>query len=163
MRNTRPHYFAANDDARESALSGWHANLLLIQRRHCILFVHDSTRFPVFLPALKKDDFANLDDWFSDGFMNTLLKTGTDDKLMQHAQAMLAPLQCDSECNRSVQGTMNQMAQSIKFDLEYDNISVADITGYRLGARLAERPCMITRAKDCIWPIKAMHELILSA
>lgn len=38
---------AAN--APETRLSGWHAKPLLLQRRHCLLFVHDSTRFPVLM------------------------------------------------------------------------------------------------------------------
>jgi hypothetical protein len=62
----------------ESPLRGWHANLILLQRRQCVLFVHDATRFPVFVPALKKDHFADLDWFFQDSFMNTLLKLGAN-------------------------------------------------------------------------------------
>ena len=160
LKSKRPSMFGANDDSRVSKLSGWHANLLLLQRRQCVLFVHDATRFPVFVPALKKEDFAVLDDRFIDGFMNTLLKTGADDALMQRAHAALGPLVCDTDCDRSVQGTMNQMSQDIRFSLEYENVSVADITGYRVGAWLADRPCTVKGRKDCIWPDRAMRELL---
>jgi len=37
----------------------------------CVLFVHDMTRFPLFMPALEKNDFAELDYWFIGSFMNT--------------------------------------------------------------------------------------------
>jgi len=152
-----PH--AANDEG-ESPLSGWHANLILLQRRQCVLFVHDATRFPVFVPALKKDDFADLDWFFQDGFMNTLLKVGADQRHMDAAEKMLAPLVCDNDCNRSVQGTLNQMGQDLGFMLEYDRASVMDLSPYKTGAWLAERPCNAKGVRDCIWPSRAMLELL---
>jgi hypothetical protein len=159
LNNKHPNEYAANDGP-ESPLSGWHANLLLIQRRQCVLFVHDATRFPVFIPALKKDDFANLDYWFQDGYMNTLLKTGADDALMDRAHAVLGTLLCNTDCDRSVQGTMNRMAQEIEWALQDKGVKVAEITGYRVGAWLAEQPCNAKGVKDCIWPKDAMHGLL---
>ena len=153
---------SAGNDSVGSLLSGWHANLILLQRRQCVLFVHDATRFPVFIPALTKDDFANLDLRFADGFMNTLLKTGADDALMDHATAALSPLVCDSNCNRSVQGTLNQMGQDIEHLLWYENASIMDLNPYRTGAWLADRPCTVKGVKDCIWPVQAMHALLRS-
>ncbi len=159
LNSKRPSPYAANDTAA-ALLSDWHANLLMVQRRQCLLFVHDATRFPVFVPALKKADFADLEYFFTDSFMNTLLKTGVDDELMQRAHASLGPLVCDTDCNRSVQGTMNRMAQEIGFYFDDKGASVADITGYRVGAWLAERPCTVRGVKGCIWPKRAMHELV---
>ncbi|RDH82033.1 MAG: hypothetical protein DIZ78_16495 [endosymbiont of Escarpia spicata] len=126
LKNKRPSHYPANE-GDESPLSGWHANLILLQRRQCVLLVHDATRFPVFIPALKKADFAELDYWFADGFMNALLKTGADDVLMDCAHAALGPLVCDTECDRSVQGTMNRMAQDIEHMLWYEDASVMDL------------------------------------
>lgn len=144
----------------QTSLSTWHANLITLQRRQCVLFVHDATRFPVFVPALKKADFAELDWHFRDGFMNTLLKVGAEESHMEAAERMLAPLVCDNDCNRSVQGTLNQMAQDLGFMLEYDNTSVMDLAPYRTGAWLAERPCTAKGVKDCLWPDRAMLGLL---
>ena len=74
--------FIANDKTNyssqtvlsENPLSGWHANLITLQRRNCILMVHDETRFPLFMTCLTKPDFANLNWYFQDTLMNTLLK-----------------------------------------------------------------------------------------
>ncbi|MES9850334.1 MAG: hypothetical protein ABW170_00695 [Candidatus Thiodiazotropha sp. L084R] len=159
LKSKRSSLYAVND-APETPLSGWHANLLLLQRRQCVLFVHDTTRFPVFVPALKKADFAELDYWFADGFMNTLLKTGADDALMGRAQAALGPLACDNDCNRSVQGSMNRMAQDLEHKLWVKNGSVMDLAPYRTSVWLAERPCSVKGVKECIWPIEAMHKLL---
>ena len=157
--NRKPSLYAANDGV-ESPISGWHANLILLQRRQCVLMVHDTTRFPVFIPALKKDDFPELDRHFSDVFMNALLKTGADDHLMALGHVALGPLVCDTNCDRSVQGTMNQMAQDIQHLLWNENASVNDLGPYRTSVWLAERPCKAKGVKGCIWPIDAMHSLL---
>ncbi|AKS43219.1 DUF6933 domain-containing protein [Wenzhouxiangella marina] len=161
IRTPRHSRVAANDDDLETRLSGWHAKRLLIQRRQCLLFVHDATRFPVFVPAVLKAVFAALDYHFSTSFMNTLLKTGADNELMDRAQAALAPLVCDSVCDRSVQGTMNQMGQDLDYLFDDDRTPVNELTGYRQGAWLADRPCMVKGGKECLWPKQAMRDFLL--
>ena len=148
-------------DPATNPLSDWHANLILLQRRQCVLFVHDVTRFPVFVPVLKKADFAALDWHFQDCFMNTLLKVGVEDRHMKAAEKLLSPLVCDNDCNRSVQGTLNQMGQDLGHMLDYDQSSVMDLSSYRTGAWLADRPCNVKSVRDCIWPARAMLELLV--
>ncbi|WP_206618025.1 hypothetical protein [Hahella sp. KA22] len=150
-------------NSTESPLSGWHANLIILQRRQCVLFVHDATRFPLFAPSLKKADFARLDWHFTDVFMNTLLKVGASEQALENAQRFLAPLVCDSVCNRSVQGTMNQMTQDLENRLWFDRSSVKDLLPYSTSAWLTERPCNVKGVKDCIWPTKAMLSLLEKA
>lgn len=149
------HYLETNDAKHPglSSLGSWHANLLTIQRRNCLLFVHDQTRFPVFIPALKKPDFANLNHLFGDGLMNTLLKCGATDIQLERAAQHLQPLQFDTVCNRSVQGTLNRVGLEIEHVLYYDNINVAEITGYRLSAEMADRPCTVKGRKDYLLPV----------
>lgn len=148
--------------AGESLLSGWNANLILLQRRQCVLFVHDATRFPVFVPALKKADFAELDYFFQDAFMNTLLKVGAEERHMSAAERLLAPLVCDSLTDRSVLGTLNQMGQDLGIKLDYDQVSVMDLSPYQTGAWLADRPCQ-AKGKGWLWPGRAMLDLLLGA
>lgn len=146
----------------ENPLNSWHGNLLTLQRRNCMLLVHDATRFAVLMTCLKKTDFANLDWWFVDTFMNTLLKCGANNKQMEAAHNHLAPLSIDNNCNRSVQGTMNQMKGDIEHKLWYDNVDIGDLSAYRMGVWLSDRPCTVKGHKDCIWPIKAMLALLSS-
>lgn len=140
-------------------LSGWHGKLMTLQRRNCLLLVHDATRFPVFMPCLTKPDFAELNDRFIDALMNTLLKCGANEVQLDAMRQCLRPLQVDSQCNRSVQGTLNQMAQAVEHALWYDNQNVADLTGYSMGAWLADRPCSV-KDKGMVWPQKEMLALL---
>ncbi|MGP4845557.1 DUF6933 domain-containing protein [Marinobacter sp. 1Y8] len=159
LKCKRPFPQAANDEA-ESLLSGWHANLITIQRRNCVIFIHDTTRFPVLATCLTKPNFADLDWWFQDALMNTLIKAGANEKHMDAAAGALAALVCDTDCNRSVQATMNRMKQDLDCMLWYDNLAIADLAPYHTGAHLADHPCTVKGVKDCIWPRKAMLELL---
>jgi hypothetical protein len=132
-------------------LSGWHANLLTLQRRQCVLMLHNSTRFPVFMPGLIKADLAAFNDRFVDTFMNTLLKCGATDHHMQAAHEYLRPLQATAPCSRSVLGTLNQMQGDAESMIWHDNLNVAEITGYRIGAWLADTPCHI-KGWCKLWP-----------
>lgn len=138
----------------------WHANLITIQRRQCVIAVHDATRFTLFIPCLTKKDFANLDWHFNDVFINTLLKSDLPPELVDAAATNYQPLTLDITCNRSVQGTMNQVAQEIDYGLYYKNTSVADISPYRYSADLSHRPCGVKGQKDYIWPDKEMAQLL---
>ena len=159
LRRKRLLPYAVNDEP-ESPLSSWHANLLTIQRRNCVPFVHDSTRFPVLATCLTKPDFTELDWWFQDAFMNTLLKSGANEAQMDAAESALAELVCDSECDRSVQATMNRMGQELEHLIWYDRLSISDLAPYRAGAWLADRPCTVKGVKGAIWPQREMLALL---
>jgi hypothetical protein len=145
--------------APQSKLGSWHANLLTIQRRNCLLFVHDQTRFPVFIPALTKPDFAKIDRFFDDALMNTLLKCDATQEQLDTAAALLQPLAFVGGTDRSVLGTLNQLGQDIDHILYFDSLNVADMAGYALSASLAERPCHVKGQKDYIWPRDAFQLL----
>jgi Domain of unknown function (DUF6933) len=147
----------------ENPLSGWHGNLITLQRRNCIVMVHDATRFPLFLLCLTKPDFENLDYWFADALMNTLLKVGANDQQMTTATKLLAKLSIDSVCDRSVQGTMNRIKGDVEHMIWYDDAKIVDLSGPKIGAWLADSPCSIKGQKDFIIPNKAMLELLDNA
>lgn len=140
-------------------LGGWQGNLVTLQRRNCVMLLHEATRFPLFLPALAKPDFVEFNDRFVDALMNTLLKSGAKDLHMDAAHRYLRPLQVVAQCNRSAQGTLNQ----IKLDLEHvvlrEDVHIAEITGYRVGAWLADRPTVL-KGRQVIWPRDAFLEML---
>ncbi|APS32132.1 hypothetical protein RC91_09715 [Pectobacterium brasiliense] len=140
-------------------LSNWHGNLITLQRRNCVLLVHDATRFPLVIPALIKKDFAELNDHFTDSFINTLLKCGADEDQLNAAQHYLRPLQVDTQCSRSVQGTLNQMKGDIEHVVWFDNLNIAELTGYSLGQQLAGRPCSV-KGQGYLCPQKEMLSLL---
>lgn len=145
-------YLYHHERGAASKLGDWHANLLTIQRRNCVLFVHDQTRFPLFVPALKKQHLANLDRWFDDALINTLMKCGVDDAQLEKAEHHVHRLRIDTQCDRSVQGTMNRMAFELEHAIHYNGVRINEITGYRHAAWLADTPCSAKGRKEALWP-----------
>ncbi len=141
-------------------LRDWHANLVMIQRRNCVLLVHDQTRFVVFIPCLTKKGFSAFQHEFEFAFMNTILKCGANEQQMNMAHSLLEKIQIDTNCCRSVQGTQNQMVQYAKHMVLYDDIDITQITGHRLGAHLADTPCTVKGRKDTVWPKRDMLGLL---
>ncbi|WP_196160723.1 hypothetical protein [Reinekea sp. G2M2-21] len=144
------------DISHHNPLNNWHANLLTLQRRNCVLFVHNETRFPVFVKGLLKPDFAELAWHFEDGLMNTLLKLDANQQQLDTAAKYLATLTFDTTCDRSVQGTMNRMAGDIDHIIYIDQLKIEEVSTYKLGAWLAERPCNIKSQKEWVFPKEAM-------
>ncbi len=138
----------------------WHSNIVTIQRRQCIIAVHDTTRFALFIPCLTKKDFVNFDGQFNDVFINTLLKSDIPPELVNVAAMNYQPLTFDTTCNRSVQGTMNQVSQDIDYELYYNRALVADICAYRYSSDLSHRPRGVKGLKDYIWPDREMAQLL---
>lgn len=141
-------------------LRDWHANLVTIQRRSCVLLLHDQTRFTVFIPCLTKKEFGGFQNEFEYAFMNTILKCGANDRQMNVAHRLLEKIEIDTNCNRSVQGTLNQMVQYTKHMFLYDEADVTQVTGHRLGAHLADTPCTVKGRKDTVWPKREMLALL---
>ncbi len=160
-RTATASHLAANDEGA-SLLSGWHGNLVTLQRRNCVLFVHDTTRFTLLLMGLTKPDFAKLDFLFQDALMNTLLKCGANDEQMRAVVMQLQDLCFDTQCDRSVQGSLNRMKSDIEHLLWYDNADIMALSAYRTSVWLSNRPSVLKgmKSNECLWPIKAMAALV---
>lgn len=159
LNGTGSQPFSPAEGTRDS-LAHWYGNLLLLQRRNCVLLIHEQTRFPVFIKAMTKPDFARFNYWFVDALMNTLLQCGASRAQLDATARCLAPFQCDTTINRSLQGTLNQMADSVEHLLVYDSVAIGDLSAYRIGAWLADQPCSFNHGKQWMWPQKAMLELL---
>lgn len=146
--------------SEDSWLSGWHANLFTLQRRNCMLFVHDKTRFSVFLPLLKKIDFDELDHFFQDGLMNALLKSGIETDLLEQATLQLQPLCFDHVTDRSVQGSMTQIKADLESIISSNNWVIADVQPYTTSLKLSQLLRKVKDRNDDIVPVEEMIDFL---
>jgi hypothetical protein len=109
--------------AETSPLGSWHANLYTIDRRNCVLFCHDATRYTLFLPGLRKPELAELGRWHRELFNASLAYMGMEDNLVRRAELALGPVGFDTVTDRSVLGSLNQM----KFMLDTRVAEVEDV------------------------------------
>lgn len=143
-------------------LGDWHANLYVIDRRQCLMFCHDRTRFVLFMPGLKKNDFAGLDFWFRDLFANTLLKLDYEPELIEQALSYVDDLRFDTVCDRSVQGSMRTVRLQELEGILMDMSEVTELPMYSVSARFNRRPVTTKgmKKRECLWPDKAMGDLL---
>src|SRR3990167_7548126 len=75
-----------------SLLGNWHANLIRIERRKCVLFTNDETLYSFFIPGVKKQNFQNLASTFMCHFILNFKHGGMDEinylKLNYHINNM---------------------------------------------------------------------------
>lgn len=148
--------------ADDNPLGSWHAHHYTIDRRNCVLFCHDETRFTLFLAGLKKREFQDLNPWFQDLFLNTLLRLGYESDLISKAAHLLDALCFDTRTDRSVLATLNTVKAYDLDALVWQVPNVLDLPPYSVSARLSQRPIHLKGMRDCLWPDQAMRELLRS-
>jgi hypothetical protein len=80
-----------------SPLGGWHGHLFTLDRRQCVMFVHDATRYALFLPGLRKEDFAVMGErLFRPLYLGTLVLFGCPDAQIKKVELALGPIRFDT-------------------------------------------------------------------
>ncbi len=96
-------------------IGSWHANLLRVDRRKCILFTHDATLYSFLVPGLKKPQFENVLEVFGQNLFKNLRwgnfpQNQIEIVLDEHREIIIAKTN-----NRSVLGSMNDLAFQLKY------------------------------------------------
>lgn len=141
-----------------SPLGSWHGHLFSMDRRQCVMFCHDATRYVLFLPGLRKVDFAELERmWFRPLYLATLAMCGCLDTQIRKVELALGSLRFDTATDRSVQGSLRVAKQDLEAWL-YRVPNVMDLDPLKISCNLNERPATIYG--KCVWPEKAMLEAV---
>lgn len=141
-----------------SPLGSWHGHLFTLDRRQCVMFCHDATRYVLFLPGLRKADFAELGSaWFRPLYLATLAMSGCPDTQIKKVELALGPMRFDAATDRSVQGSLRVAKQDLEAWL-YRVRNVMDLDPLAMSCHLNERPATVYG--KCVWPDKAMLETV---
>lgn len=141
-----------------SPLGSWHGHLFSMDRRQCVMFCHDATRYVLFLPGLRKADFVELERmWFRPLYLATLAMLGCADTQIKKVELALGPMRFDTATDRSVQGSLRVAKQDLEAWL-YDVPNVMDLDALKVSCRLNQRPTTVYGKWG--WPEKAMLEAV---
>ena len=99
---------------------GWHANLLRLERRKCVLFTHDTTLYSVFVPGLTKPDFEHLDEVFGQRLFKVLLWDEFPQAQIERMLDTCRTIRFARSNNRSVLGSMNDLRFQIEVYVAHD-------------------------------------------
>ncbi len=140
--------------AEDSPLGSWHGHLFTVDRRHCILFCHDRTRYSLFMAGLRKPQFAELGKWFRLLFTASLAVAGCPDSQIRKIEMLLGPVRHDTATDRSVLGTIN-IARKDLDALVWRVPNVLELDPLEVAAYLNGRP--VTVRSKFLWPVKEMQ------
>ncbi|WHZ13943.1 MAG: hypothetical protein OJF52_000778 [Nitrospira sp.] len=145
-------------DAEHVPLGGWHGHLLILDRRQCVMFCHDLTRYVLFLPGLCAPQFSDLGRWHRELFLATLATQGVPSRSLTYLDSSLGPCHADARTDRSVLGSLRVAAD----DLQYGSLprvpNVLDLDPVAISHQLNQRPCQVRTT--WIRPDEAMRNLI---
>ncbi len=105
-------------DHKPTLLGNWHANMIRIERRKCVLFTNDETLFSLFVPMLKKPQFQNLTAVFMENLVSTLKYEGLDQYVAQIVAEYEDNLTFTKSSSRSILGYMNDFVNSMYFAID---------------------------------------------
>lgn len=141
-----------------SSLGAWHGHLLILDRRLCLLFCHDLTRYVLFLPCLRMSQVGELGRLHRELFLATLAAEGVPAAYLDRLERIWGPLRGDTKTDCSVLASLRVAAD----DLQYGSLprvaNVLDLDPMTTSRRLNERPCRVRTL--LIWPAQAMLALI---
>lgn len=140
-----------------SPLGSWHGHLFTLDRRQCGVFCHDNSRYVLFLPALHKEDFADLGKLFRPLFLATLAAFGAEPNQIRKAELVLGPLRFDAATDRSVQGSI-RIVQTQDLEWMAGQTRVTDLDPLAVSCELSHRPTTI-HGKS-LWPDLVMLEAV---
>ncbi|MEE9270158.1 MAG: hypothetical protein V3V49_07845 [Candidatus Krumholzibacteria bacterium] len=91
-------------------LGSWFAHLLRIERRKCVLFTNSGTLYSFLVVGLRRPEFQNFRDTFVRHLLTNLSREGLDVIVARRLAADSEPVAYAKTNNRSVLGSMNELA-----------------------------------------------------
>ena len=141
-----------------SPLGSWHGHLLMLDRRQCLMFCHDATRYVLFLPGVRKEQFVELGARvFRPLYLGTLARLGCGEAQLRKVELALGPIRFDTATDRSVQGSMRVAWQAVEA-WAMGAANVMDLDAVAVSCTLNGRPATVHGR--LIWPDKAMREAV---
>lgn len=151
----------AGSDVKHGQLGDWHGHVLILDRRQCVLFCHDRTRYVLFLPGLRTPQFMDLGRLHRELFLATLATQGVPPSHLVYLDATLSALQIDTRTDRSVVGSLRVVADDLRYGSLPRVANVLNLDPVVISNELNQRPCRVR--KTFIWPGEAMRNLVEEA
>ena len=96
------------------SLSDWHANLLRVDRKKCVLFTNDQTLYSFLIHLVKKPLSADFERLFRLGLLKSLMSEGLDDSHVGQMLGNCGIIEIAKTSSRSILGSMNDLAFQIR-------------------------------------------------
>ena len=93
-----------------SYLGSWHANLLHIDSKKCVLFVNDKTLFNFIAPNVKRQEIKNLNTLFNEHLIYALSSENITDETKEKIINEYKDINYTTTNSKKILGSMNDLA-----------------------------------------------------
>jgi hypothetical protein len=149
-----------DESPKFSFLGQWHANLIYINRRKCIIFVNDKILLNFIVADISRAQIRKLNEIFEPMFRCFLASEGFSKELVEKILAEYSEVKFAKSNNRSVLGSLNDLA----FNYEYSICSSGGLHSPEVPAIIARLNRMPMRASvGYIYPLEELGKLCETA
>ncbi len=134
-------------------LGAWHANLIYVNRKKCVLFVNDKTLYNFAVINLSRAKIRELDSVFLQNLVLNLFQEGFSEEQVKQLTQEYDHIQFAKTDNKSVLGSMNDLAWHYKYHLVEAGEDFLSHIVHELNR-------MPMGAKDYIFPIEMLKKAV---
>jgi hypothetical protein len=115
----KPNEFTSRE-ASEGRLGSWHANLIYIERRKCVLFTNDRTLLNFLVTSASRDQIRELSEMFRRHLQKLLTQEEIDEDVRKDLVQEYREIHYDKSNSRSVLGSMNDLAYHYEVQIAHN-------------------------------------------
>jgi hypothetical protein len=138
-----------------SPLSSWHANLIFIGRRKCVIFVNDRTLFNFIAPDVRRAEIRNLSEIFLSYLPCVLNEERLPKRVVDQIVAESSDMTYGNTNNKSVLGSVNDLV----FHYEYHILSAGGVHSAEVPSIIKALNHMPMGALQYAFPIEELKAL----
>ena len=142
-----------------SYLGSWHANLIHIDRRKCVLFVNDKTLFNFIAPDVSRTEIRNLNALFKSYLECVLADEGIVASAREKILAEYDEVGYPKTNSKSVLGSMNDLAFHYKYHIREEG----GVHSYAVPGIIRKLNHMPMGALEYTYPIEALRAMYETA
>ena len=145
----------AKSEPTFSYLGSWHANLIFINRKKCILFCNDKTLFNFIIPDVTKKQIQNLEALFKEHLSCVLSAEGFTDSTLSKIMSEYESIGYANTSSKSVLGSMNDLA----FHYKHSILEAGGCHSYLIPNIISQLNHMPMGAIEYVYSIEALKAL----
>lgn len=142
--------------ALEADLRQWHANLIHISRRKCVLFVNDKTLFNFIAPNVSRTEIRGLQYLFLSYLNAVLSEEGFDTEERNAICSEHEDLEFAKTSSKSVLGSLNDLA----FHYKHRILMAGGVQSHKIPSIIGELNRMPMGALKYAFPIDELHKAV---
>lgn len=149
----------SEDEPKESYLGSWHANLIYIDRKKCLLFVNDKTLFNFIVPDISRAQIKELSNIFRVNLECVLAAEGVSPKAKTKIMSEYSSIKYTNTNSKSILGSMNDLAFHYKYLIQ----SEGGVHSYAVPSIIKKLNHMPMGALEYVFSIDAMEAVFKNA